>query len=171
MRFVFLCIFSILNITLFCQSIQFMKVNEIISNQGLCKYVYKVEVYNNTNRPICIPVSLSFGYTVNLYDTVDVVSIYPAVDSSVIFSLYYTKSDIEGSSARYPAIPVILNPCTYLSTYIIFKKPKGKSMFLELKYSYDKNLDFYKIWTSFENEPQYKWMDDLNFVDKKYPIQ
>jgi hypothetical protein len=106
-----------------------------------------------------------------LYDTVEVVSIYPAVDSSITFSLYYTKKEMEGSSARYAAIPVILNPCTYLSTHITFTRPKGKGIFLELKYSYDKNLDFYKIWTSFENEPQYKWMDNLNFVDKKYSIQ
>lgn len=154
----------------FCQEVNFAKISKTVSKDGLNEYMYRVEVYNNTSKPICIPVSLSFGLAVNLDDTVEVVNIYPARDSSLFFSLYYAKSDIEGSSARYAATPVIVNPNTYLLVNIRFVKAEGKQMFLELKYSYDKNLDYRKIRASFENEPRYKWMDDLNFVDKIYPI-
>ena len=154
----------------FCQDIRFTKIGESKSKNDLDECIYRLELYNNTNSPICIPVSLSFGFTVNLNDTVEVSNIYPASGSSVIFSLYYAKSDIEGSSARYPAIPVIVNPNTYLLTNIRFAKVKGGKMFLKLKCSYNKKLDYYKIISSFKKEPKYKWMDNLNFIDKKYPI-
>lgn len=154
----------------FCQKINFTKISKTISKDGLYEYIYRVEVYNNTNKPMCIPVSLSFGLAVNLDDTVEVANIYPARDSGLFFSLYYAKSDIGGSSARYAATPVIVNPNTYLLVKIRFVKAEEKQMFLELKYSYDKDLDYNKIRASFENEPRYKWMDDLDFVDKIYSI-
>src|SRR5687768_15618343 len=124
----------------FCQDLMFTKIGESISKNGSEECIYRLELYNNTNSPICIPVSLSFGLTVNLNDTVEVANIYPAIDSSVIFSLYYTKSDIEGSSARYPGVPVIVNPNTYILTNIRLTKIKGKKMFLELKCTYDKKF-------------------------------
>ncbi|MCX8020823.1 MAG: hypothetical protein N2747_10050 [Chitinophagaceae bacterium] len=154
----------------FCQDVKFTELGESKSKSGLDECIYRLELFNNTNSPICIPVSLSFGFTVNLNDTVEVKNIYPANDSSVTFSLYYTKSELEGSSVRYPAVPVLINPNTYVLTNVRFEKIKEKKMFLELKCSYDKNLDYYKIRSSFENEPKYKWMDKLSFVDKKYPI-
>ncbi len=149
----------------FCQDVKFVRIGEDKS-----EFIYRLELYNNTNTPICIPMSLSFGYTVNLNDTVEVANIYPANDSSVTFSLYYTKSDIEGSSARYPAVPVIVNPSTYILANIRFKGVEGKKVLLELKLSNDKNLDYYKIRSSFENEPKYRWMDKLKFIDKNYLI-
>jgi len=163
-------IITIIYTNVFCQDVKITKIGESISERGSDECIYRVELFNYTNTPICIPMSLTFGYTVNLNDTVDVVNIYPANDSSIIFSLYYTKSDIEGSSARYPAIPVIVNPNTYVLTNIKFEKIKEKKMFLELKCSYDKKLDYYKIRSSFENEPKYKWMDSIKFVNKRYPI-
>jgi len=154
----------------FCQDVKFTTIGKTISKNDLNECIYRVEIYNNTNSPICIPVSLSFGFSINLNDTIEVTNIYPARDSAVFFSLYYTKSDIEGSSARYAATPVIVNPNTYLLTNIRFVKTEGKQIFLELKCSYDKGLDYHKIRQTFENEPRYKWMDNLDFVDKKYPI-
>jgi hypothetical protein len=170
MRLIFLLGVTLIWTNGFCQDVNFTKIGETRTKEGPSELIYRVELYNNTNSPICIPVSLSFGFTVNLNDTVEVGNIYPAIDSSVTFSLYYIKSDIEGSSARYPAVPVIVNPNTYVLTNIKFTNVKGKRMFLELKCSYDKNLDYYKIRSSFENEPKYKWMDKLNLIDKKYLI-
>jgi hypothetical protein len=145
-----------------------------LTNIGTChskgdsNAIYTVEIFNNTNAPICIPVSLSFGSIVNLADTVEVTNIYPSTDSAVVFSLYYSKSDLEESSMRYPAVPIIINPNTYFLTNIKFNKPQRKKVYLELNFSFDKNLDFQKIRSSFENEPKYRWMNDLNFIEKKY---
>lgn len=166
---IFIC-FLIISTNGFCQDVAFTKISELKSNSGLEECIYQLKLFNNTNRPICIPFSLSFGLTVNLDDTIDVSNIHPLIDSSITFSLYYTKFEIEGSSTRYPAIPVIVNPNTYVLTNIRFTSIKGMKLFLELKYSNDKNLDYYKIRSSFEKEAKYKWMDRLTFIDKKYLV-
>jgi hypothetical protein len=170
MKMKFMLISLIICIGGFSQTMKFTQLSERMLNNNNYEYVYKVELYNDNNIPICIPVSLSFGFVANLDDTIEVSNIYPASDSTLTFSLYYTKSDIEGSSTRYPATPIVLNPGTYLLTNVRFEKTKVKKIFLELKYAEDKNFEYNKIWSSYENNPRYKWMDDLNFVDKKFPI-
>jgi hypothetical protein len=165
LNLIFLCL-SICSVG-FGQDIKFTKISETKLGNGSWEYVYNIELYNDNSTPICIPVSFAFGLTADLSDTVDVSNIYPASDTSLTFSLYYAKS-LEGSSTRYPAIPVIINPGTYFITNIRFIKSQRKSTILELKYSADKNLDYYKILSSFGKSPKYMWMDKLNFKDKKY---
>jgi hypothetical protein len=148
-----------------------MKVGNSVSKEGLTEYFYKVEIYNNTNKPICIPVSLSFGVEIDCEDTVEVVNIYSASDTALFFSLCYTKSEFEGSKTRYSASPMIINPQTYFSTNIRFVNNRSKKMYLVLKYSNDKNIDYKEIRASFESKPQYEWMDTLNFYDKKFQIK
>ena len=161
------------NVFTYCHSqhLAFIKLNESASTKGGLECIYRVEIYNNTNKPFCVPISLAFGYTVSSSDTVEVINTSGGSDTSETFSLYYTKSDLEGSKARYPAIPVLLNPNTYLITNIKFRKAGHKKIyFLKLEYSKDEKLDFYKIFSSYQNEPMFKWMDDLNFTTKNYLI-
>lgn len=161
--FLFLCICG----NGFSQDIKFTKLKEVKLSNGSYNYVYKIELYNDNRTPICVPVSFAFGLTADLSDTVDVTNIFPASDTSLTFSLYYAKS-LEGSSTRYPAVPVIINPGTYLITNISFVKSEGTRTILELKYSADKSIEYNKILSLFGESPKYKWMDKLNFKDKKY---
>lgn len=153
------------------QTVKFSKISEAQDSTGLYNCIYSIQIYNNTDIPICIPVSLSFGYAPNLYDTIEVADIYPIDDSIVTFSLYYSKYEIERSFARYPAIPVVITPGTYFLTNIWFKKSeKNIKAYLALKCSYDKKLDYYKINDLFMNNPKYVWMNEVNFIDTNYPI-
>ena len=166
--FIFLMIVN----SAYSQTIKFSKTNETASKNGVsAECVYRIEIYNNTNVPICIPVSLSFGLSADINDTLEVINIYPANDSVLTFSLYYSKSDIKGSSTRYPAAPIVINPSTYFLTNIKFIKTQlHQKAFLELNCSYDKGLEYNKIYASFNKNPKYIWMDKLNFINKKYSI-
>jgi hypothetical protein len=170
MKYKFLCSLLILSVSSYSQDVKFSKIQEIALKNGSKECIYQVEVYNDTNNPICFPVSLSFGFTFNDLDTGEVVNIYPAIDSIVTLSLYYAKADISGSSAKYPALPVIINPNTYAVSNIKFEKPENKHVYLELKYSNDTDLDYHQINKSFQNEPMYRWMDKLHFVNNKFFI-
>jgi len=161
----------ILSLNSYSQDVKFSKIQEITLKNGSNQCVYRVEIYNDTNNPICVPVSLSFGYSFTALDTAEVVNIYVANDSIITLSLYYAKADISGSSAKYPALPVIINPNTYAVANIKFEKPENKHVYLELAYANDTDLDYHQIWKSFENEPMYRWMEKLNsFVRKKFLI-
>ena len=161
----------ILSVSCYCQEVEFCKIREISFKNGPNQCVYRVQIYNGTQNPICIPVSLSFGFSFTDLDTAEVVNIYPAIDSIVTLSLYYAKDDISGSSTKYPALPVIINPATYAIANIRFEKPENKHVYLELAYSNDTDLDYHQIRNSFENEPMYRWMEKLNsMVYKKFLI-
>src|SRR5881394_3949082 len=107
MKYQLLYSLLILSINSYCQEVKFSKIQEITLKNGSKECIYQVEVYNDTNNPICFPVSLSFGYSFTDLDTGEVINIYPAIDSIVTLSLYYAKADITGSSIKYPALPVI----------------------------------------------------------------
>lgn len=156
----------------YSQSVNFTKLTgSAVNNQSDQYTYYKVEIFNNTDIPICIPVSLSFGISANIYDTIEVTDIYTADDSIRTLSLYYTKDELAGSSARYPARPVVINPSTYFITNIKFAASYiSQKIFLELMCSYGKGLDYNKILTSFNNQPKYMWMDNLSFIVKKYSL-
>jgi hypothetical protein len=152
------------------QIIQFTKILETKVNGFSYDCIYRVQLYNNKESPICIPVSLSFGLMASIDDTVQLSNVYPANDSILVLSFQYAKADLEGSATRYPALPIVLNPGTYLLTNVRFTKENGKKTILELKYSHDKQIDYGKIWSVFKNGPKYKWMDSLNFVNQRYQI-
>src|SRR5678816_1746137 len=167
MRYKLLYSFLILSVSSYCQDVKFAKVQQITLENGSNQCVYRVEIYNDTNDPICIPVSLSFGYSFTALDTGELVNIYPAIDSIVTLSLYYAKTDITGSAVKYPALPVIINPNTYAVANIKFEKPENKHVYLELTYSDDEDLDYHEIWKSFGNEPMWRWMEKLQNIEKK----
>jgi hypothetical protein len=154
----------------YTQILRFTKLNDAKHKDSSIAYTYNLELYNNTNIPLCIPVSLSYGRTANLQDTVDLAGIYQEDDSVLVLSLYYSKIDIRSSYTRYPAVPVIVNPGTYFLTNFTFSlNPRNKFFYLDLKVCYQK-FDFQKVINDFQNKPQYEWMEELGFIDTKYPI-
>ena len=134
--------------------------------------IYNLIVYNNTNKPICVPVSNHFAYRMNVNDTLELGDIYSEKDSLIVVSLFWSKQDLEIDPQQIPSYPVVLNPRTYLLTNIMFTKDTIiKETYFEFKYTFGPELDYQKISSSYYTEPKFVWRRGLKFIDERIKIE
>jgi|GEM_PF-3039795 len=73
------------------QQITTLKLQEQSAGENALVNTYSVRIYNNTDKPICVPVSNSFAYRMNVNDTLELEDIYSERDSVVVVSLFWSK--------------------------------------------------------------------------------
>ncbi|GAA4743687.1 hypothetical protein [Flavisolibacter ginsenosidimutans] len=154
------------------QEVKIIKTGEgKISGQSAVNY-YSVSIYNNTDKPICVPVSNYFSYRMNTNDTLELGGVYSEKDSIIVVSLFWSKKDLEIDPQQMPGYPVVINPRTYLLTNILFHRSSNiKGAYFEFKYSFGPNLDYQKISSSYNAEPKFRWMKTLKFIEDRLSIQ
>jgi hypothetical protein len=154
------------------QQIKVLKLQEQSTDNNASVNTYSVRIYNNTDKPICIPVSNSFAYRMNVNDTLELGDIYSERDSAIVVSLFWSKKDLEIDPQQMPSYPVILNPRTYLLTNIKFVKPSNtKEIFFEFRHSFGPDLDYQRISTSYSSEPKFIWKKSLKFIETKVQLE
>ncbi|MBP7555164.1 MAG: hypothetical protein KA821_02790 [Chitinophagaceae bacterium] len=154
------------------QQITVLKLQEQSTGNNTLENTYGVRIYNNTDKPICIPISNSFAYRMNINDTLELGDIYSEKDSVVVVSLFWSKKDLEIDPQQMPSYPIILNPRTYLLTNIKFVKPLNtKEIFFEFKHSFGPNLDYQRISALYNSEPKFIWKKSLKFIETRVGLE
>lgn len=156
--------------TAFAQQVAVTKISERPSANGTLS-IYTVRIHNNTNKPICIPVSLDFANRLNEHDILNLGDILQDEDSAIAVSLFWSKPDLEEDPQQKPSYPVVLNPRTYLITNISLEKiPSVKAIQFEFMHAFQ-GVDYEKIARSYETEPRFFWMRSLKFIKDRIPIE
>lgn len=154
------------------QQVKLFKIGENKTKNVTIVNIYSVRIYNNTDKPICIPVSNYFAYKMNAEDTLELADIYSGKDSIIVVSLFWAKRDLEINPQQMPSYPVVINPRTYLLTNIKFEKKSNiKEIYFEFKHSFDPNLDYQKISSSYNTEPKFVWKKYMKFIETRVPIE
>jgi len=154
------------------QQVKLFKIGENKTTNATVINIYGVRIYNNTDKPICVPVSNYFAFRVNVNDTLELADIYNEKDSVIVASLFWAKKDLEIDPQQMPSYPVVVNPRTYLLTNIMFaKKSNVKEIYFEFKHSFGPNLDYQKIISSYNTQPKFLWKKSMKFIETRLPIE
>lgn len=154
------------------QEVRIIKTGEEKAPGGSAVNYYSVSIYNNTDKPICVPVSNYFAYRMNMNDTLELGDIYNEKDSIVVVSLFWSKKDLEIDPQQMPSYPVIINPRTYLLTNIMFNRNSIiREAYFDFKHSFGPDLDYQKISSSYNAEPKFRWKKTLKFIEDRLSIQ
>jgi hypothetical protein len=154
------------------QQVTVFKLREQNIENNAFVNIYSVRIYNNTDKPICVPVSSYFVNRMNVNDTLELGDIYDEKDSVIVVSLFWSKKDLAIDPQQMPSYPVIINPRTYLLTNIKFTKPSNtREIFFEFKHSFGPDLDYQKISASYSSEPKFVWKKSLKFIETKIQME
>jgi hypothetical protein len=154
------------------QQVKLFKIGENKTKKSTDVNIYGVRIYNNTDNPICVPVSNYFVYRINVNDTLELADIYNENDSVIVVSLFWAKKDLDVDPQQMPSYPVVINPRTYLLTNIMFaKKSNIKKIYFEFKHSFGPNLDYQKISSSYNKQPKFVWKKGMKFIETRIPIE
>ena len=154
----------------FSQKIELFKLGEESLTSTTSLNIYSVRIFNNTDQPICVPVSEYFYHRISANDTLELGNISNK-NEIIIASLFWSKEDLEIDPQQMASYPVILNPSTYLLTNIKVVKSKDiKEIYFDFKHSFGPDLDYRKIIFSYNKEPKFRWKKSLKFIESRIPI-
>ena len=154
------------------QQVKVFKLREQSIENNAYVNTYSVQIYNNTDKPICVPISNYFAYRMNVNDTLELGDMDDGKDSSIVVSLFWSKKDLEIDPQQMSSYPVILNPRTYLLTNIKFTKASNtKEIFFEFKHSFGPDLDYQKINASYSSQSKFVWKKSLKFIETKVQME
>jgi len=157
----------------FCQEIQLNKLSDKKMADGSFINFYSLKIYNNTDKPICVPVSIFFAHRVNFNDTLELVDIYNDQEDSVVeVGLVWAKKDLDTNPQQMESYPIVLNPGTYIATNVAISKGTiTKKIYFDFRHSFGPDLNYQKISSSYNTEPKFVWKKSLMFIEKKVPME